>query len=175
MVEGGEDVRAARGVELELLVPAHQEVPNFTARALLLDLSQTGAEVHLIRIEPDELAVRAGREADGSLLVRRDLPRPSLLARAPPDAPAELRAVLITADAAGSPDAPAIAIAFERLHGHAAELPLYRVGVAHVWRSSLLGLRPSAWPGLAFWDAAAWHWLHGEPPPQVPTLDTTGR
>lgn len=162
-------------VDLELLMPAQQEVPNFTARALLLDLSRTGAEIHLIRIEPDELAVRAAREADGSLLVRRDLPRPSLVARAPPDAPAELRAALGTADAAASPDVTSIAAAFDRLHGHAAELPLYRVGVAHVWRSSLLGLRPSAWPGLAFWDATAWHWLDDEPPPQVPTLNSERR
>ncbi len=172
---GGRNTSGRIGrVDLELLVPAHQEVPNFTARALLLDLGSTGAEVNLVRIEPDELAARAAREADGSLLVRRDLPRPSLLARAPPDAPPELRAVLAAADAAGSSDAPSIAAALDRLHGYAAELPLYRVGVAHVWRGSLLGLRPSAWPGLAFWEAAAWRWHDDEPPPQVPTLDGSG-
>lgn len=159
------------GVDLELLVPAHQEALHFTARALLLDLRSIGAEAHLVSIEPDELSERAVREADGNVLVRRDLPRPSLLAQAPPDAPADLRAVLIAADAAGSTDALPLDLAFERLHDYAADRPLYRIGVAHVWHRSLLGFRASSWPGLAFWDSAAWRWRDQEPVPQVPTLD----
>ncbi len=161
-------------VAVELLVPAHQEALNFAARALLLDLGDAGVEVQLVRIEPDELADRAAREADGSLLVRRDLPRPSLLARAPTGAPAELRAVLAAADAAGSADVSSLGLAAERLHRYAGELPLYRMGVAHVWRRPLEGLRASAWPGLAFWDVAAWRWPEDERPPQVPTLAAGG-
>ncbi len=170
----GSTVRQGR-VDVEVLVPAYQEALHFTARALLLDLARGGIDLQLVRIEPDELAERAAREADGSLLVRRDLPRPSLLDRAPADAPAELRAVLAVADAAGSAEASPLGSAFERLHEHASELPLYRIGVAHVWRRPLQGFRASAWPGLAFWDVASWAWPEDEQPPQVPTLDAAGR
>ncbi|MFN2555702.1 MAG: ABC transporter substrate-binding protein [Nitriliruptorales bacterium] len=162
-------------IDVELLVPAHDEALNFTARTLLLDLAGSGIEVQLVRIEPDELAERAVLEGDGSLLVRRDLPRPSLVARAPADAPAELRTVLAGVDATGSADAPLLGFAFERLYEHGAEVPLYRMGVAHVWHRSLRGFRASAWPGLAFWDVAAWYWPEADRPPQVPTLEAARR
>ncbi|MBW3576368.1 MAG: hypothetical protein KY462_01255 [Actinobacteria bacterium] len=47
--------------------------------------------------------------------------------------------------------------------------PLYRIGVAHAWRAQLHGACPSAWPGIAFWDVAAWRWVpagrrHSRPP-----------
>ncbi|MDQ4131414.1 MAG: ABC transporter substrate-binding protein, partial [Actinomycetota bacterium] len=142
----GPTVRLGR-LDVEVLVPAYQEALHFTARALLLDLAGGGIDVQLVRIEPDELAERAAGEADGSLLVRRDLPRPSLVDRAPADAPAELLALLAAADDAGSAEAPVLGFAFERLREHASELPLYRMGVAHVWRRPLQGFRASAWPG----------------------------
>lgn len=157
------------GVSLGILVPGHQEVPAFTGRVLQRDLRGGGAEVTLIRVEPEELTGSGARTADGELLLRRDLPRPSLSARVSTGIPPDGREPLSRADAAATNLDGAVDAAEETLYEHAYDLPLYRVGLAHAWRSELLGVRPSSWPGAAWWDVTAWRW-DGGPPPQEPAM-----
>lgn len=158
------------GRGFDLIVPDYQEVPAFTARVLQRDLRGAGAEPVLVRVSPDELVGPDARSADGTILLRRDLPRPSLQAWAANGASDDTLAALAAADAEASNLSEAVDSAAAALHGEALELPLYRVGVAHAWRTELDGLRPSAWPGLALWDAASWTWS-GDPPPQRSTLE----
>lgn len=157
------------GVSLGILVPGHQEVTAFTGRVLQRDLDGAGADATLIRVDPEELAGPEARTADGEVVLRRDIPRPSLAARASEGLPEDMRAVFLDADAAATNLTDAVAAAEQLLHEQAFDLPLYRVGIAHVWRSELSGVRPSSWPGAAWWDVTAWRW-EGEPPPQEPSL-----
>lgn len=157
------------GVSLGILVPGHQEVPAFTGRVLQRDLRGGGAEVTLIRVEPEELTGPGARTADGELVLRRDLPRPSLTARVSTGIPPDARQPLSRADAAATNLDGAVDAAEATLFEHAYDLPLYRVGLSHAWRSELLGVRPSSWPGAAWWDVTAWRW-DGEPPRQEPAM-----
>ncbi|HEX2029552.1 MAG TPA: ABC transporter substrate-binding protein [Nitriliruptorales bacterium] len=161
---------ALDGVAVDLLLPAVEEALGATARVLQRHLRGAGAEVALVRLDADDVARRAPTEGDGALVVRRDGPRPSLLARAPPGATPETLAVLEAADAAGTATSDAMARAQQQLHDAAWERPLYRIAVAHAWHERLLGVAPSAWPGLALWDVGRWRWGPGGAPPQQPTV-----
>lgn len=160
------------GVPLGIIVPGHQEVPAFTGRVLQRDLRGGGAVVTLIRVEPEEVTGPEARTADGELLLRRDLPRPSLSARVSTGIPPDARAALLRADTAATNLEGAVDAAEEMLYDQAYDLPLYRVGLAHAWRSELLGVRASSWPGAAWWDVTAWRW-DGGPPPQEPAVRNT--
>lgn len=169
---GAGAVDALDGLSLDMLVPDHQEVPAFTARVLQRDLRGAGAELALVRVPPEDLVGPDARNADGALLMHRDLPRPSQLARVPVGSSDDTTSSLSAADAAASNLSPELTAATDALHAQAFDLPLYRVGVAHAWRAELGGVHPSAWPGLALWDAVSWRWVDGTPP-QEPTLGST--
>lgn len=157
------------GVELGILLERSQEAPAFTGRVLQRDLRGRGAEVILIRVDTEELVGPGARDADAELILRRDGPRPSLIARAPAGVPGGARSILLDADAAATNGADVVGGAQQVLHEHAYDLPLYRVGVAHAWRSELAGLQPSSWPGVGWWDVTGWRWA-GDPPPQEPAV-----
>lgn len=163
---------ALDGLSLDLLVPDHQEVPAFTARVLQRDLRGAGAELALVRVPSEDLVGSDARSADGALLMHRDLPRPSQLARTPAGSSEDTASLLMAADAAASNLSPEVAAATDAIHAEAFDLPLYHVGVTHAWRAELGGVRPSAWPGLAWWDVASWRWVD-RTPPQEPTLGST--
>lgn len=139
--------------EPELLVPRWQEAVGFTARAIQRELRARGSGAALTRLEPDQVAVRAPTSGDGALVVRRDPPRPALVEFDAPDAAVEDPRRGDAAATLGSGDVRA---AQEHLHADGSILPLYRIGVAHAWSTDLVGLRPSSWPGLAFWSAREW-------------------
>lgn len=163
-------VAALGDVAVDVLLPDTEEAIGFTVRVLQRDLRGAGAEVELVRLDPQDLARRARVEGDGALVVRRDGPRPSLLARAPPRASPEVLAALQAAEAAGTVTSDAMMRAQQLLHDAAWERPLYRIAVAHAWHERLMGVAPSAWPGLALWDVGEWRWSRGGAPPQEPTL-----
>lgn len=132
-----------------LALPRWQEALAFTARAVQRDLRTAGGGASL-RAEPSpELVAISRGVADGALVPVRTGPRPSL---GPAVADEE---VARAADAAG-PGTPAFAEALEAAATDGLVWPLYRVGVTHAWSSTLVGVRPSSWLGLAFWDAGAW-------------------
>lgn len=125
--------------EVVLTLPRWQEAPAFTARAIQRDVIVAGGELRLVSVEtPNPLDIH-----DGSLVVRRDPPRPFVPGgEAVPPAPDGELAV-------------ALAPAFEALEQDAMAVPLYRIGVAHAWRG-VERVEPSSWPGLAFSGAASW-------------------
>lgn len=149
---------------LTLLVPRWQEAPGLTARAVRHAIRQAGGDAVLARVEPDVLARVVTERGDGALVVHRDPPWPSLLTLAPPGAGPWLRRRLLAADAGPRRASPAMGRAQAALHADGHELPLYRIGVAHAWSRRLAGIRPSAWPGLAFWQAGDWR-LREDPAP----------
>lgn len=144
----GDGPRASVGAPT-VLVPRWAEAPAFTARAVQRDLRAAGGGLELVS-SPAPLFVTEARERfDGALRIVRSGPRPSLVAW------------LSDAEAAHAADAavpgdPAFATALEAVEREALVRPLYRVGTAHVWTDRVAGLRPSAWPGLAFWDVGTW-------------------
>lgn len=154
------------GTSLGIVVPADQEVPAFTARVLQRDLRGGGADVTLIRVDPEDLVGPGARTADGQLILRRDLPRPSLSSRASPGLSSEARTALLGADVEASNLSRAVDAAAQVLHEQAYDLPLFRVGVAHAWRGELVGMTPSSWPGAGFWDLTSWRWDGGSPEQQ---------
>lgn len=162
---GAGHVAALDGESFTFLVPGLQEALGFTARVVQRELGTVGASVELARIDIDDL----GRGAEAALLVRRDSPRPSLLARYGDDGSADLRESLLRADSVGSTSAGAVSEAMRMLHQEAVELPLYRIGVAHAWHGALSGVRPSSWQGLALWSVGEWQWSE-EPPERASPL-----
>jgi ABC-type transport system substrate-binding protein len=129
--------------------PRWQEALAFTARAIQRDLRIAGGGLSLRAEPPPEVVDVVREEVDGGLLAWRTGPRPTF-AGTVQDA-----TVAVAADAAG-PGTPAFAEALEQAAEDALVLPLYRVGVAHVWSPVLANVRPSAWSGLGFWDAGSW-------------------
>lgn len=151
---GGATAGGLEGVEPSLAIPHGQEAVSFTARSIQRDLRTFGGGAELIRLEPDRLA--GSTQGDGALVVRRDVPWPSLSALLATPAPEALSAAARAADAAVHIGAPEVVEASSLLHDAGHVLPLYQVGVAHVWSEAVEGVRPSAWPGAGLWNAAQW-------------------
>lgn len=130
-------------------LPRWPEATGFTARAVQRDLRSAGGGLEL-RAEPSPHVVTVAREVtDGWIRPVRTGPWPSLVG-----AITDVE-VALAADA-GGPGSAAFAEGLARVAEDALVWPLYRMGVAHVWSPRLQGIRPSAWLGLAFWDAGAW-------------------
>ena len=150
---------ALGGISPTLLIPRWQEATGFTARSLQRDLRTLGGGAELVRLEPDVL-VRS-TQGDGSLVVRRDGPWPPMLGRITAGDREALVSAARRADLAPfrqhADVVEALALGFDE--GHV--LPLYRIGVAHVWRPSVTGMQPSSWPGLGFWNVARWRAVDG--------------
>jgi hypothetical protein len=138
--------------EIHLLLSGTYEVIGVTGRVLQGALRGAGAEVVLVRVDHDD--EYEGR-VDGAFVLRRDLPRPSLVARAPAGLGEEELATLLAADA---DDHGAVEAALDLLHEAGMERPLYEIAISHAWREDLHGVRPSAWPGVGFWDVTRWRW-----------------
>ncbi|MGH3440563.1 MAG: ABC transporter substrate-binding protein [Nitriliruptorales bacterium] len=150
---GGVPGVALRTVELTLAVPRGQEATAVLGRALDRQLRSAGGRVTLVTAED----VDDVDDAEARLVVRRDVPWPSLVGRGTDDA-VGLAARLEAADAAPTPTAGAVLAAQLALYRAAAEAPLLRIGVTTVWRQGLDGVAPSSWPGVALWNAPTWHW-----------------
>lgn len=135
--------------EPTVILPKWSEAIAFTARALQRDLRTAGGGMQLVA-EPAPDVVRSARtRGDASLAARRTGPAPSAVGIV---ADTELA---LAADA-GGPTSVAFADLLRRSREDVLALPLYRVGVVHAWSPTVQGLRPSSWPGLAFWDVGAW-------------------
>lgn len=132
---------------LVLVAPHWHEVLGPTARTLRADLRGAGGSLEVVWRDTPSFVAAARGERDGALRVYRDSPRPSLVPHLGAGEPA------LSADAtATGRDLPALrAVARVRLTS-----PLYRIGVAHAWRTSAVSLRPSSWPGLGLWDVGRW-------------------
>jgi hypothetical protein len=151
-----------------VLIPGRQPVTGVSARLLQRDLSLPGGQVELVRLDLDE---EIDRQLDLAFEVRRDGPRPPLAARVPGDDAELVAPMLVAADASAAPASPAVAEAQDVLHDLSWDRPLYRIAVAHVWRVELEGVRASSWPGIGFWDVAAWRWGEDGPPEQEATIE----
>lgn len=133
----------------EIVVPRWPEAVAFTARALQRDLRSVGGGMQLVSEATPVVVPLARTSGDGALIVRRTGPAPSFLGTLhDPD--------LARAADAGGPGSAAFAEAVTAAARDALVHPLYRVGVVHAWSPRIEGIRPSAWTGLAFWDAGAW-------------------
>lgn len=138
-----------------VVLPRWSEAVAFTARALQRDLRAAGGGMQLVSEESPAVVALARTSGDGGLVVRRGGSRPTFvgvlhdteLARA--------------GDAAGPGSGP-FADALAGAARDALVQPLYRIGVLHAWSPEVEGLRPSAWAGLAFWDAGAWTVTSGD-------------
>ncbi|MBW3618879.1 MAG: hypothetical protein KY461_01425 [Actinobacteria bacterium] len=132
-----------------VVLPRWQEATAFTARALQRDLRTAGGGMALVgEVTPDVVGL-ARSTGDGALVARRAGPWPTLVGSVHDPA-------LALAGDAGGPGSAALSDALAGAAEDALVVPLYRIGVAHAWSDALIGVRPSAWPGLAFWDAGAW-------------------
>ena len=136
---------------LKVLLPRWHEVTGFTSRALQRDASVLEGSFEIVSLETPDFVTSAREEADLVLRIRRTGPRPPLAALAEEVTP-ELRA----ADAATVPGARRAQPGLEQLFEEALFRPLYRAGVAHAWDPELDRIRPSAWPGILFWNAGEW-------------------
>lgn len=147
----GDFTRASAGdpPDISISVPGTQELPAFTARALQRDVVAAGGGLELVRLDPPRFVERSRVAQDGALTEHRDPPQPSVVPYAGPD----LLDVALRVDAVGPLDAPA---EFQQLAGAARVLPLYRAAVAHAWTEELVGVRPSSWPGIGFWNVGEW-------------------
>lgn len=137
---------------LVLVAPDWHEVLGPTSRALRTGVRGAGGSLEVVWRDTPSFVAAARSERDGALRVYRDSPRPSLVPHLGAGEPA------LTADATTTGrDQPALeAAARLRLTS-----PLYRVGVAHAWRTSAVSLRPSSWPGVGLWDAGRWQRQEG--------------
>lgn len=149
----GSPVSLEADPEPEILVGRWQEVVGFTARAVQREFAARGSGATLTRLDPEQVASRAASSGDAALVVRRDPPRPPLSAFDAPDAASEDPRRGDAAPTVGSAD---VRPALDHLHADASTLPLFRIGVAHVWTGTIDGFRPSSWPGLGFWNARDW-------------------
>jgi hypothetical protein len=159
----------AAGIQgaVHLLLPGPHEIKAVTGRVLQRVLRSAGASVTIIRTEHDE---EYRDRVDAEFVVHRDGPRPALAGRAPSGLGADDRLALVEADRSARIDDRAFEAGLRILHEQGLERPLYRIAVAHAWHEDLLGVRPSAWPGIAFWDAHGWGFPDDRPPPQEPTV-----
>ncbi|MDX1509957.1 MAG: ABC transporter substrate-binding protein [Nitriliruptorales bacterium] len=118
------------------------------ASLLQRQVDEAGGSLRLISENSPEFLEVARSEHDVALRIFRDHARGSL-ARWTED-PEVLAAEL-------SDDADAIEAAWKALFDARSIEPLVRPTVAHAWRpSSIGGLRPSAWPGIGFWNVGSW-------------------
>lgn len=150
----GTAARAAPGGDVAVgeptvILPRWSEAIAFTGRALQRDLRSAGGGMTLIAEPAPEVILSARVSGDASLTARRSGPAPSFVAITTD------RELALAADAAG-PGSVAFADALTRSRADALVVPLYRIGVVHAWSPQVQGMRPSSWPGLAFWDVAAW-------------------
>lgn len=153
--------------EVHLLLPGPHEIKAVTGRVLQRALRSAGASVTIIRTEYDE--DYRGR-VDAEFVVHRDVPRPALASRAHGGLGDDDRAALSESDRSARFDERAFEAGLRILHERGLERPLYRIAVAHAWHEDLIGVRPSAWPGIAFWDARGWGFPDHGPPPQQQTV-----
>ena len=136
---------------LRLLLPRWHEVPGFTSRAIQRDLAVLEGSLELVSLETPEF-VRTSRDgADVVLRIRRTGPRPALAGLAD-----VVTSSIRAADASFLRGDEDVSTGFAELRSQAALRPLYRPAVAHAWRMQLEGVRPSAWPGVIFWNAGEW-------------------
>lgn len=132
-----------------VVVPRWHEATAFTGRALQRDLRAVGGGMQLVAETTPDVIGLARTIGDAALLAHRTGPRPTLVGTVhDPD-------VAVAGDA-GGPGSATFAAALARAAEDVLVQPLYRIGVAHAWSPEVQGLRPSAWPGLAFWDAGSW-------------------
>ncbi len=150
-VEGPPPPPSAGGTvgDVTVVVPVWPEAIAFTARAVQRDLRVRDGGAELVN-EPVPRAVTRARESgDAAIRELRTGPHPSLVPWVREDATA------LAADAT-VPGTPAFSDGLEAVAADALVRPLYRIGVAHVFSDRVVGVRPSAWPGLAFWDVGSW-------------------
>jgi hypothetical protein len=144
-----------------LLLPRGPDVSGLTGRTLQRELSLTGVTFRLVGDSVPGLFDPVD-DVDARLVVVRSLPAPDLtwlLGREPEgDDLATVSAAAVAGGFGTAADrAAAYRPGFEVLREVAVVTPLYRVGVTHVWSPEVVGVRPSAWAGLGFWDAGGWH------------------
>lgn len=130
--------------ELVLLLPRWHEALGYTARVVQGGVRATGAAMSIVSHESPRWLDPPER-TDVTLRVVRSLPRPALGGALGDGVPAGPSAAVGTE----------LEAAFAALREDETLTPLYRIGVAHAW-TGVDGVRPSSWPGLAFWDAGAW-------------------
>jgi hypothetical protein len=138
-------------VDATLVVRADEELLTLGGRLLEAQVRAREGRLQLRR-ERTPADVAVAREVGASLLVRRDPVRPDL-AR---DLDASAHPAARAADAAPAVTDPAVAEALGSWFDEARVLPLYRPLVAHVWRREIVGMEPSAWPGLGFSSVTRW-------------------
>ncbi len=147
--------------ELVVASARWHEIPSLVTRAVRDSIERRGGTVRTASDEADQL--ERAPLGDARVTIRRVGPWPSLAWWAGEAAlPAEVTAAVEAADRAPSPAAPEVLAGQQALRPHAVEVPLVEVGVSHVWRPSLTGLVPSAWPGIGFTSATEWS-IGGEP------------
>lgn len=134
------------------------------ARRLQADLSNAGVESSLVRIDPPQ-HLAPPVDVDGRLRVVRVDPDRSMAMLL--DGFGLEPAVGVAADAAGLGVVDPVARGV-RPNGAVAEvaqlladdpwmLPVAEVAVTHVWHPDrIVGIEPSGWPGIGFWNAAEW-------------------
>jgi hypothetical protein len=132
------------GDELVLLLPRWHEALGFTARVVQGGIRATGASMAVVSHESPRW-LDPPEHVDVALRAVRSLPRPVLGEGVGDHVPPGPVGAVASELAAG----------FEALRQDETLTPLYRIGVAHAW-AGVDGVRPSSWPGLAFWDAGAW-------------------
>lgn len=150
----GPATRAAPSAEVApgeptVILPRWSEAIAFTGRALQRDLRSAGGGMELVAEPAPEFVLAARARGDARLSALRTGPAPSFVGTTTD------RGLALAGDGAG-PGSVAFADAVTRGRADALVLPLYRIGVVHAWSSEVRGVRPSSWPGLGFWDAAAW-------------------
>lgn len=131
---------------LVMLVPRWHEALGFTGRTIERDLEAHQIVTDLVSEETPAFTRTARSRYDLVLRIRRDPPMPALANFAHPDD----RAVVASAGFTDQPRADQL------LESWGFVRPLYRIAPAHAWRDHLQGIRPSAWPGLAFWNVGSW-------------------
>lgn len=132
--------------DVVLLIPRWHEALGFTGRTIERDLESHEIVTDLVSAETPDYTATARTRYDLVLRIRRDPPVPVLSQYASAD------------------DRGVVAASGVQDHEQADMLveeaglvrPLYRIGAAHAWRQTLEGIRPSAWPGLAFWNVGGW-------------------
>jgi hypothetical protein len=148
---GATDIEEVGALSATLVVRADEEALALTGQLLEAQVRARGGRLQLRRERtPDDLGV--AREADASLVVRRDPPRPDLTR----DVPTPLRGAARAADAWPSAHDASVVEVLEAGAVEGWSLPLYRPPVAHVWRPGVVGIEASAWPGAGFTSAARW-------------------
>lgn len=143
---------------LVIVTPAFDEVAGFTGRALQRDLTTHGVPSDLISEHAPEFAAAGLERGDAAVVVRRDPRFPALVPFVEDGAVAVAR----QAHARGWPS-PEADEALRAVVEAGIVTPLYRVGVLHAWQRSLVGMRPSAWPGTGFWNVGEWALTPPEP------------